>query len=105
MTKTIYDSYQSTLKQLFKEFENGDDGGSQLAAVTMQIMQALQTNLDGKSKQYRDPALTHLFLMNNIHYMVRSVRRFVSDMFYLTFWFTCYKPILCATPVSNWFQI
>lgn len=40
-------------------------------------MQALQTNLDGKSKQYRDPALTHLFLMNNIHYMVRSVRRFV----------------------------
>lgn len=43
----------------------------------MRIMQALQTNLDGKSKQYRDPALTQLFLMNNIHYMVRSVRRFV----------------------------
>nr|XP_028950657.1 exocyst complex component EXO70A1-like isoform X2 [Malus domestica] len=72
--KFLFD-YQSTLKQLFKEFENGDEGGSQLAAVTMQIMQALQTNLDGKSKQYRDPALTHLFLMNNIHYMVRSVRR------------------------------
>ncbi|KAM2004172.1 hypothetical protein ACFX15_027654 [Malus domestica] len=72
--KFLFD-YQSTLKQLFKEFENGDEGGSQLAAVTMQTMQALQTNLDGKSKQYRDPALTHLFLMNNIHYMVRSVRR------------------------------
>ncbi|XP_061996522.1 exocyst complex component EXO70A1-like isoform X2 [Rosa rugosa] len=72
--KFLFD-YQSTLKQLFKEFENGDEGGSQLASVTMQIMQALQTNLDGKSKQYRDPALTHLFLMNNIHYMVRSVRR------------------------------
>jgi len=41
----------------------------------MRIMQALQTNLDGKSKQYRDPALTHLFLMNNIHYIVPSVRR------------------------------
>ncbi|KAL0680522.1 hypothetical protein Bca4012_047369 [Brassica carinata] len=41
----------------------------------MRIMQALQNNLEGKSKQYRDPALTHLFLMNNIHYMVRSVRR------------------------------
>ncbi|WZZ92332.1 hypothetical protein YC2023_120911 [Brassica napus] len=38
-------------------------------------MQALQNNLEGKSKQYKDPALTHLFLMNNIHYMVRSVRR------------------------------
>lgn len=70
-------SYQSTLKQLFQEFEKGDETNAQLAAVTMRIMQALQTNLDGKSKQYRDPALTHLFLMNNIHYMVRSVRRLV----------------------------
>ncbi|CAI9759829.1 unnamed protein product [Fraxinus pennsylvanica] len=72
--KFLFD-YQSTLKQLFREFENGDDSNSQLAAVTMRIMQALQTNLDGKSKQYKDPSLTHLFLMNNIHYMVRSVRR------------------------------
>ncbi|KAL3370242.1 hypothetical protein AABB24_007329 [Solanum stoloniferum] len=72
--KFLFD-YQSTLKQLFQEFENGGDSNSQLAAVTMRIMQALQTNLDGKSKQYKDSALTHLFLMNNIHYMVRSVRR------------------------------
>ncbi|XP_020265076.1 exocyst complex component EXO70A1-like [Asparagus officinalis] len=67
--------YQSTLKQLFQEFETGGDSNSHLAVVTMRIMQGLQSNLDGKSKQYRDPALTHLFLMNNIHYMVRSVRR------------------------------
>ncbi|KAI5648365.1 hypothetical protein M9H77_34370 [Catharanthus roseus] len=72
--KFLFD-YQTTLKQLFREFESGDDSNSQLAAVTMRIMQALQTNLDGKSKQYKDPALSHLFLMNNIHYMVRSVRR------------------------------
>ncbi|VVB13074.1 unnamed protein product [Arabis nemorensis] len=72
--KFLFD-YQTTLKQLFLEFGNGDDSNSQLAAVTMRIMQALQNNLDGKSKQYKDPALTHLFLMNNIHYMVRSVRR------------------------------
>ncbi|WMV53696.1 hypothetical protein MTR67_047081 [Solanum verrucosum] len=71
--KFLFD-YQSTLKQLFQEFENGDSN-SQLATVTMRIMQALQTNLDGKSKQYKDPSLTNLFLMNNIHYMVRSVRR------------------------------
>jgi len=49
----------------------------------MRILQALQTNLDGKSKQYRDPALTHLFLMNNIHYIVRSVRRYVIQMSFL----------------------
>ncbi|PSR98083.1 Exocyst complex component EXO70A1 like [Actinidia chinensis var. chinensis] len=72
--KFLFD-YQSTLKQLFQEFENGEETNSQLASVTMRIMQALQTNLDGKSKQHKDIALTHLFLMNNIHYMVRSVRR------------------------------
>jgi exocyst complex protein 7 len=68
-------SYQSTLKILFQEFETGSETESQLAVVTMKIMQALQNNLDGKSKQYKDPALTYIFLMNNIHYMVRSVRR------------------------------
>ena len=62
-------SYQATLKQLFSEFGNRDDSNSQLASVTMRIMQALQNNLEGKSKQYRDPASTHLFLMNNIHYI------------------------------------
>ncbi|XP_051180028.1 exocyst complex component EXO70A1 [Lolium perenne] len=72
--KFLFD-YQSTLKLLFQEFETGSETESQLAVVTMRIMQALQNNLDGKSKQYKDPALTHLFLMNNVHYMVRSVRR------------------------------
>ncbi|KAL5709628.1 hypothetical protein ACHQM5_020293 [Ranunculus cassubicifolius] len=72
--KFLFD-YQSTLKQLFQEFEKSGETTSQLASVTIRIMNALQTNLDGKSKQYRDPALTQLFLMNNIHYMVRSVRK------------------------------
>ncbi|KAA8516804.1 hypothetical protein F0562_017086 [Nyssa sinensis] len=71
--KFLFD-YQSTLKQLFQEFDEGD-GDARLATVTTRIMQALQSNLDGKSKQYKDPALTQLFLMNNIHYIVRSVRR------------------------------
>ncbi|XP_022766053.1 exocyst complex component EXO70A1-like isoform X1 [Durio zibethinus] len=73
--KFLFD-YQSTLKQLFQEFDDGAvDADVQLTTVTTRIMQALQTNLDGKSKQYKDPALTQLFLMNNIHYIVRSVRR------------------------------
>ncbi|XVE96303.1 hypothetical protein REPUB_Repub02eG0209600 [Reevesia pubescens] len=71
--KFLFD-YQTTLKQLFQEFDNVD-ADAQLTNVTTRIMQALQTNLDGKSKQYKDPALTQLFLMNNIHYIVRSVRR------------------------------
>ncbi|XVF07553.1 hypothetical protein REPUB_Repub06bG0149000 [Reevesia pubescens] len=71
--KFLFD-YQSTLRQLFQEFDEGN-ADAQLTNVTTRIMQALQTNLDGKSKQYKDPGLTQLFLMNNIHYIVRSVRR------------------------------
>lgn len=69
-------SYKTTLEQLFQEFEEGDTE-AQLKILTTRIMEALQTNLDGKSKQYKDPALTQLFLMNNMHYIVRSVRRCV----------------------------
>lgn len=72
--KFLFD-YQPTLRQLFGEDETVEPANSQLASATMKIMSALQTNLDGKSKLYRDPALAHVFLMNNIHYMVKSVRR------------------------------
>ncbi|XP_074377579.1 exocyst complex component EXO70A1-like isoform X1 [Apium graveolens] len=71
--KFLFD-YQSTLKQLFQEFGGGDPE-AQLTSVTTRIMTALQNNLDGKSKQYKDPSLTQLFMMNNTHYIVRSVRR------------------------------
>ena len=76
-------SYQTTLKQLFQEFDDTDPD-AQLANITSRIMMALQNNLDGKSKQYKDPALTQLFLMNNIHYIVRSVRRFVLHLLYFS---------------------
>ncbi|MBA0713301.1 hypothetical protein Golax_012342, partial [Gossypium laxum] len=71
--KFLFD-YKTTLEQLFQEFEESDTE-AQLKTLTTRIMEALQTNLDGKSKQYKDPALTQLFLMNNMHYIVRSVRR------------------------------
>ncbi|KAG0570253.1 hypothetical protein M758_6G142600 [Ceratodon purpureus] len=65
--------YQNTLNELFSD--SVDDKTSHLAAATARIMQVLQTNLEGKAKLYKDVALSHLFLMNNIHYMVKSVRR------------------------------
>ncbi|EFJ09561.1 hypothetical protein SELMODRAFT_184479 [Selaginella moellendorffii] len=71
--KFLFD-YQITLRQLFDE-EDKDVSSSRLAAATSKIMVVLQNNLDSKAKQYKDPALTHIFLMNNIHYMVKSVRR------------------------------
>ncbi|RLN30398.1 hypothetical protein C2845_PM05G05020 [Panicum miliaceum] len=72
--KSLLD-YQSTLKILFQPSETGSETESQLAVVIMKIMQALQNNLNGKCKQYKDPSLCHIFLMNNLHYMVTSVRR------------------------------
>uniref|UniRef100_A0A0E0KX23 Exocyst subunit Exo70 family protein n=1 Tax=Oryza punctata TaxID=4537 RepID=A0A0E0KX23_ORYPU len=47
-------------------------------AVISQIVgtiHALETNLAMKAKQYKDLALGHLFLMNNIHYIVKSIGR------------------------------
>ncbi|KAF5473934.1 hypothetical protein F2P56_005881 [Juglans regia] len=76
-------SYQSTLKLLFQEF-NDSDPEAQLSSITTRIMQAVQYNLDGKSKQYKDPGLTQLFLMNNIHYIVRSVRRSQRTLWEMT---------------------
>uniref|UniRef100_A0A0C9S996 Exocyst subunit Exo70 family protein n=1 Tax=Wollemia nobilis TaxID=56998 RepID=A0A0C9S996_9CONI len=38
----------------------------------------LQHNLEGKSKLYKDVSLSHLFMMNNVHYMVRKVK--ASDL-------------------------
>lgn len=86
--------YMDTLEQLFgdnKSNANGlpDTGSSEhqpdedgrtrdqlspLAAQTMVITHVLQTNLEGKSKLYKDNALTYLFLMNNVHYIVQKVR-------------------------------
>ena len=43
--------------------------------VTTRILAALQANMDGKSKLYKDPALMQLFLMNNMHYIVHAVRK------------------------------
>jgi hypothetical protein len=67
-------SYQTTLKELFEEGDV-DKQQSQLAVATTRIMVVLQQNLDAKSKVYKYPALTQLFMMNNMHYMVRSVKR------------------------------
>ncbi|XP_019186367.1 PREDICTED: exocyst complex component EXO70A1-like [Ipomoea nil] len=71
--KFLFD-YHSTLKLLFREFDH-TDADIQMASITTRSIQALITNLDGKSKQYKDAALTQLFMMNNIYYIVRFVRR------------------------------
>ncbi|CAI7913139.1 unnamed protein product, partial [Closterium sp. NIES-53] len=65
--KYLYD-YQVTMQELFGR-EN------LFGEATIRIFAALHANLERKSKLYRDPALTQLFLMNNVHYIVHAVRK------------------------------
>ena len=47
---------------------------SPLAAHIIWIIVVLEHNLEGKASLYRDTALSHLFLMNNVHYIVHKVK-------------------------------
>ncbi|TVU16689.1 hypothetical protein EJB05_40264, partial [Eragrostis curvula] len=80
-TKFLFD-YQSSLKQIFKESATGSGTNSDLVCQIMDVVHALETNLESKSKQYKDHCLRHLFLMNNIHYIVRCIcSSEVKDLF------------------------
>lgn len=45
-----------------------------IACNLRQITTTLESNLCNKSKLYTDVALQHIFMMNNIHYMVQKVK-------------------------------
>ncbi|RZR73906.1 hypothetical protein BHM03_00029435 [Ensete ventricosum] len=45
-----------------------------LAAHLTWIIAALHHNLENKANLYKDDALSHLFFMNNLHYIVRKVQ-------------------------------
>ncbi|GBG92348.1 hypothetical protein CBR_g55229 [Chara braunii] len=65
--------YQGTLKEIYGEAP--EKTSTYLTESTKKIMQMLQDNLDAKAKPFKDAALRHIFLMNNVHYIVRSVRK------------------------------
>ncbi|XP_078164372.1 exocyst complex component EXO70A1-like isoform X2 [Carex rostrata] len=68
--------YQEALTQLLLEYKTREqEEGLQFGPLILRILQALQSNVETKSKQYKDQGQSHLFLMNNIHYMVTSVRK------------------------------
>ncbi|KAG5523593.1 hypothetical protein RHGRI_035406 [Rhododendron griersonianum] len=79
--------YKQTLVELIvskPELKNSGDltdvelevveGRTPLALHLIWIMMTLQSNLDGKSKHYKDPALGYLFMMNNVHYIVQKAK-------------------------------
>ncbi|KAF8402554.1 hypothetical protein HHK36_010640 [Tetracentron sinense] len=76
---------RKTLEQVFEENilpagdyrnpDNNDRSSSSSLSVQMDwIMELLESNLEAKSKMYRDPALCSVFMMNNGRYIVQKVR-------------------------------
>ncbi|KAH0453493.1 hypothetical protein IEQ34_017817 [Dendrobium chrysotoxum] len=47
---------------------------SPLASHLIWIIFVLQFNMESKAQLYKDAALSHLFLMNNVHYIVQKVK-------------------------------
>ncbi|XP_044487476.1 exocyst complex component EXO70B1-like isoform X2 [Mangifera indica] len=67
---TRYSGDPTTPDMDFSELE----GKSPLALHLIWIIVILQFNLEGKSKHYKDTSLAHLFLMNNVHYIVQKIK-------------------------------
>ncbi|KAL0824233.1 hypothetical protein Bca101_047910 [Brassica carinata] len=66
---------RQTLEQVFEESNGVPSKDSTLLTVQMSwIMELLESNLEVKSKVYKDPALCYLFLMNNGRYIVQKVK-------------------------------
>ncbi|XP_074579091.1 LOW QUALITY PROTEIN: exocyst complex component EXO70C2-like [Curcuma longa] len=79
------DEYRGTLEQVFIEHKHSDDddeesGGGDaenhnpFAAQLAEIMNLLDSNLEAKSRLYKDPALCNIFLMNNGRYVAKKVK-------------------------------
>lgn len=69
-TGSRYSGDQTMPDMDFAEFE----GRTPLALHLIWIIVILQFNVEGKSKCYRDNALAHLFIMNNVHYIVQKAK-------------------------------
>ncbi|XP_010261780.1 PREDICTED: exocyst complex component EXO70A1-like [Nelumbo nucifera] len=69
-TGSRYSGDPTTPDMDFPELENR----SPLALHLVWIIVILEFNLEGKAKHYKDASLAHIFLMNNVHYIVQKVK-------------------------------
>ncbi|XP_068651862.1 exocyst complex component EXO70C1-like [Aristolochia californica] len=81
--------YKDTMEQVYQEHARSDrhdeppepDGGGQRAPPRSpfvvqlnEVMDLLDNNLDAKSKLYKDPSLSYIFLMNNRRYIMQKIK-------------------------------
>ncbi|XP_076887039.1 exocyst complex component EXO70A1-like [Bidens hawaiensis] len=58
----------------FTEYEGQAQSVSPFVLHLIWIITLLLYNLEGKSKHYKDNSLAHLFMMNNVHYIVQKIK-------------------------------
>ncbi|GAB4850023.1 hypothetical protein Ancab_029321 [Ancistrocladus abbreviatus] len=56
------------------DFSDLEEGRTALALHLIWIIVILEFNLEGKSQHYKDASLAHLFMMNNVHYIVQKAK-------------------------------
>ncbi|KAL7100244.1 hypothetical protein ACP275_09G135500 [Erythranthe tilingii] len=66
---TYLAEYKPTLSKLMEE------ASSKLEPRISQIIRDLKSNMEYKSKYYKDDSLRHLFMMNNVNYIVRRIKK------------------------------
>ena len=66
-------SYAHATQVLLGSSGGAVPGASALAPCVSDLLSKLLGNLEAKARGYRDPALTALFLMNNVHYVQWSM--------------------------------
>lgn len=75
----VSDDYSAIMDKVLKIEQSWRGQGraeeSGLANGVLLFMQALERQIEGRSKEYSDPALQHIFLMNNLWYMTTRSKR------------------------------
>lgn len=56
------------------DFSELEEERTTLALHLIWIIVILEFNLEGKSQHYKDTSLAHLFMMNNVHYIVQKIK-------------------------------
>ena len=70
--------YKKTLEEVFLQHGRTEspkpNSDSPFATQLFGVMGLLDSNLETKSKLYRDPSLSHVFLMNNGRYILQKIK-------------------------------
>ncbi|KAJ9559765.1 hypothetical protein OSB04_004925 [Centaurea solstitialis] len=71
---SLISDYKQTLGELIVSRPATGSRYSMIRLLRTWISPITKFNLEGKSKHYKDNSLAHLFIMNNVHYIVQKIK-------------------------------